>query len=165
MFALGECYQLGKGVAADPKLALEWITKAADLNEVNALDRLGDIYTKGMPGLKPDLKKAFACFSSARDLGLPEAYGNLGALFIKAPPGMKDEKMAVEIFKQGIEKGDPRSMYFYAVCLEDGRGGLAPDMDSARQWYVKAAELGVAGAQDWCHQHHAAFTPPVRPPQ
>ena len=78
---------------------------------------------------------------------------------------MKDEKMAVELFKQGIEKGDARSMYFYAVCLEDGRGGLAPDMDAAQQWYVKSAELGVAGAQDWCHQHHAAFTPPVRPPQ
>ena len=166
MLALGECYLLGnKGVATDPKLALWWITKAADLNEVNALDRLGDIYTKGMPGVKPDLKKAFACFSSAKDLGFPEAYGNLGALFIKAPPGMKDEKMAVELFKQGIEKGDARSMYFYAVCLEDGLGGLAPDMDAARQWYVKSAELGVAGAQDWCHQHHAAFTPPVRPPQ
>ncbi|MCX6969626.1 MAG: protein kinase [Verrucomicrobia bacterium] len=166
MFALGECYQLSKGVTRDPKLALEWINKAAERNEVNALNRLGDIYNKGIPGLvQPDLKKAFTYFSAAKDLGLSDAYGNLGALFMSAPPSMKDEKMAVEIFKQGIEKGDARSMYFYAVCLEEGLGGLAPDKAAARQSYVKAAELGVAGAQEWCRKNRVTFTPPVRPPR
>jgi hypothetical protein len=166
MFALGECYQLSKGVTRDPKLALEWINKAAERNEVNALNRLGDIYNKGIPGLvQPDLKKAFAYFSAAKDLGLANAYGNLGVLFMSAPPGMKDEKMAVEIFKQGIEKGDARSIYFYAVCLEDGLGGLAPDKAAARQSYVKAAELGVAGAQEWCRKNQVSFTPSTRPPR
>lgn len=166
MFALGECYQLSKGVTRDPKLALEWIRKAADQNEVNALNRLGDIYTKGIPGVvQPDLKTAFTYFSAAKDLGFADAYGNLGALFITAPPGMKDEKMAVEIFRQGIEKGDARSRYFYAVCLEEGRGGLAKNPEEARQAYIKAAELGVAGAQDWCRNHQVPFTPPVRPPR
>ena len=166
MFALGECYQLSKGVTRDPKLALEWINKAAERNEVNALNRLGDIYNKGIPGLvQTDLKKAFTYFSAAKDLGLSDAYGNLGALFMSAPPSMKDEKMAVEIFKQGIDKGDARSMYFYAVCLEEGLGGLAPDKAAARQSYVKAAELGVAGAQEWCRKNQVPFTPPVRPPR
>lgn len=164
MFALGECYQLSKGVTRDPRLALEWIRKAADQNEVNALNRLGDIYTKGIPGVvQPDLKKAFEYFSSAKDLGFADAYGNLGALFITAPPGMKDEKLAVEMFKQGIEKGDARSQYFYAVCLEEGRGGLAKNAEAAREAYVKAAGLGVPGAQDWCRSHQVPFTPPVRP--
>ncbi len=166
MFALGECYQLSKGVTRDPRLALEWIRKAADQNEVNALNRLGDIYTKGIPGIvQPDLKTAFAYFSAAKDLGFADAYGNLGALFITAPPGMKDEKMAVEIFKQGIEKGDARSQYFYAVCLEEGRGGLAKNPEAAREAYAKAAGLGVSGAQEWCRNHQVPFTPPVRPPR
>ncbi|MFA7234785.1 MAG: serine/threonine-protein kinase [Terrimicrobiaceae bacterium] len=165
MFALGECYQLGKGVTRDPMLALGWINKAAEQNEVHALNRLGDIYTKGIPDVvKPDLKKAFAYFTSAKDLGFPDAYGNLGVLFMNAPD-MKDEKMAVEIFKQGTEKGDARSMYFYAGCLEAGLGGLAVDKAEAQRWYVMAAERGVPKAQDWCRQHQVPFTQPVRPPR
>ena len=166
MFALGECYQLGKGVTADPKLALWWITKAADQNEINALNRLGSFYANGVPGVvQQDLPKAFAFFTSAKDLGYPAAYGNLGLLFLSAPGGMKDEKMAVEIFKQGIEKGDARSMYYYATCLEDGRGGLAVDKTAAQEKYVGAAEQGVSKSQDWCRKHQVPFTPPVRPTQ
>ena len=164
MFALGECYQLSAGVTRDPRLALWWINKAADQNEVNALNRLGDIYTKGIPGIvEPDLKTAFTYFTAAKNLGFPAAYGNLGSLFMTAPPGMKDEKMAVELFKQGMEKGDPRSMYFYAVCLESGLGGVATDKDTARQWYAKAAEQGVSKAQVWCRDNNVPFTPPARP--
>ncbi len=164
MFALGECYQLSAGVTRDPRLALWWIKKAADQSEVNALNRLGDIYNKGIPGIvEPDLKTAFTYFSAAKNLGFPAAYGNLGALFMKAPPGMKDEKMAVDLFKQGMEKGDPRSMYFYAVCLENGLGGLAGDKGTAQEWYVKAAELGVPNAQSWCRDNKVSFTPPARP--
>ena len=165
MFALGECYQRGKGVAADSKLALWWINKAADQNEVNALNRLGDFYANGIPGVvQQDLPKAFASFTSAKDLGYPDAYGNLGLLFLRAP-GMKDEKMAVEIFKQGIEKGDARSMYYYATCLEEGLGGLAIDKAAAREKYVRAAEQGVSKAQDWCRQHQVPFSTPVRQPR
>jgi serine/threonine protein kinase/TPR repeat protein len=165
MFLLGECYQLGKGVAPDSKLALEWATKAADQNEVHALNQLGDVYNKGLLGVKPDQKKAFAYFSLAKDLGLPDAYGNLGALYITASPEMKDEKMAVEIFKQGIEKENPLSMRFYAMCLEQGRAGLAIDKAGAKEWYVKAAERGDAGAQDWCRKNQVPFTPSARPPR
>jgi TPR repeat protein len=164
MFALGECYLLSKGVTRDPKLALEWLDKAAAQNDVQALNKLGDLSYRGIPGvLEPDIKKAFWYFSSAKDLGYPDAYGNLGALFMKAPAGLRDEKMAVEIFKQGIDKGDARSMCFYAICLEDGVGGLAKDPDAARPWYVKAAEQGVAKAQEWCREHQVPFTPSTRP--
>ena len=160
MLALGECYQLGKGVAPDMKLALDWITRAADQNEVNALNRLGGIYANGIPGIvPPDLTKAFALFSTAKDLGYADAYGNLGLLFLTAP-GMKDEKMAVEIFRQGIEKGDGRSMCYYASAIEGGLGGLGVDRVAAQDLYVKAAELGVMKAQDWCRKHHVPFTPP-----
>lgn len=165
MFATGECYLMSKGVTRDPSRAMEWFNKAAALNDVQALNKLGDIYYKnGIPGVvAPDVKKAFAYFSSAKDLGYPDAYGNLGALFMEAPTGMRDEKMAVEIFKQGIEKGDPRSMRFFAMCLEGGLGGLAKDPDAAREWHVKAAEKGVSQSQDWCRKHQVPFTPPVRP--
>lgn len=165
MFLLGECYQLGKGVAPDSELALEWATKAADQNEVHALNQLGDIYNKGLLGVKPDQKKAFAYFSLAKDLGLPDAYGNLGALYITATPEMRDEKMAVEIFKQGIEKENPLSMRFYAMCLEQGRAGLKIDRAEAKQWYVKAAVKGDAGAQDWCRKNQVPFSPSARAPR
>ncbi len=164
MFALGECYLLSNGVTRDPVKAMEWLHKAAELNDVQALNKLGDIYAKGPPGIaRQDLKKAFENFSAAKDLGHPAAFGNLGALFMTAPAGMKDEKLAVEIFQQGIEKGDPRSMYFYAVCLEDGMGELRKDKAAAQTWYIKAAEAGVPKAAEWCKTNNIPFTPPVRP--
>lgn len=164
MFALGECYLLSNGVTRDPVKAMEWLHKAAALDDVQALNKLGDIYAKGPPGIaRQDLKKAFEYFSAAKDLGYPAAFGNLGALFMTAPAGMKDEKLAVEIFQQGIEKGDPRSMYFYAVCLEDGLGELSKDKAAAQTWYIKAAEAGVAKAAEWCKTNNIPFTPPVRP--
>jgi len=164
MFALSECYLLSKGVTRDPARALEWLNKAAAANNVEALNKLGDLHAKGIPGVVPlDLKKAFAYFTSAKDLGFAPAFGNLGALFMTAPEGMKDEKLALDMFRQGADLGDPRSMYFYAVCLEDGHGELPKDKAAAQPWYVKAAELGNSKAQEWCQKTQVSFTPPARP--
>lgn len=159
MYALGECYLMSKGVTRDPRVGLQWIQKAADQNNVQALNKLGDLHARGLPGiLEKDLKQAFQFFTRAKDLGYPDAYGNLGALFMQAP-GMKDEKLAVELFRQGTEKGDPRSMLFYAMCAEQGLGGLEKNPELAREWYVKAAEQGVPQAADWCKQNSIPFTP------
>lgn len=163
MFALSECYLLSKGVTRDPARALEWLNKSAASKNVEALNKLGDLHTKGIPGVVPvDLKKAFAYFSEAKDLGFAPAFGNLGALFMTAPEGMKDEKLAVDMFRQGADHGDPRSVYFYAVCLEDGLGELPKDPAAARPWYVQAAELGNPKAQEWCQKNKVPFTPPAR---
>jgi len=164
MVALGECYLLSKGVTRDPRLAMEWLNKAAAQNDVLALDKLGDIHKKGIPGVvQPDFKKAFAYFSSAKDLGYLPAFSNLGALFMSAPEGMKDEKMAVGLFREGAEKGDARSAYFYALCLSEGHGGLEKDPAAARTWYVTAAEGGDASAQAWCKKNDVPFTPVPAP--
>ncbi|TSA31482.1 MAG: DUF1679 domain-containing protein, partial [Verrucomicrobiaceae bacterium] len=151
MFALGECYYYSKGVTRDPRLALEWLNKAAEQSNVRALDMLGTLYSKGIPGVLPrDLPKAFWYFTAAKDLGFAPAYGNLGVLFMTAEPKLADKKLAVDLFKQGAEKGDPRCMYFYAGCLRDGLGEVTKDKAAAQDWYVKAAELGVQEARDWC---------------
>jgi len=164
MFALGECYYYSKGVTRDPRLALEWLNKAAEQNNVRALDMLGTLYSKGVPGVLPrDLHKAFWYFTAAKNLGFAPAYGNLGALFMNAPPEQADKKLAVELFKQGAEKGDPRCMYFYASCLRDGLGEVTKDKAAAQDWYVKAAELGVQEARDWCRANNVNF--PVKTPR
>lgn len=166
MFALGECYYYSKGVTRDPNLALEWLNKAAKQNNVRALDMLGTLYSKGIPGVLPkDLHKAFWYFTAAKDLGFAPAYGNLGALFMTAPPGEADKKLAVELFKQGAEKGDPRSMYFYAGCLRDGLGEATKDKAAAQEWYVKAAELGMQEARDWCKANNVPFSTPAKLPR
>jgi len=162
MFAVGECYYYSKGVTRDPRLALEWLNKAAEQNNVRALDMLGTLFSKSIPGVLPrDLPKAFWYFTAAKDLGFAPAYGNLGALFMNAPPGQADKKLAVDLFKQGAEKGDPRCMYFYASCLRDGLGEVTKDKAAAQDWYVKAAELGVQEARDWCRANNV----PVKAPR
>jgi hypothetical protein len=164
MFALGECYYYSKGVTRDPRLALEWLYKAAGLDNARALDMLGTLSSKGIPGVLPrDLPKAFWYFTAAKDLGYAPAHGNLGVLFMTAEPKLADKKLAVELFKQGAEKGDPRCMYFYAGCLRDGLGEVTKDKATAQEWYVKAAELGVQEAREWCRANNVNF--PVKAPR
>ena len=158
MFALGECYYFSKGVTRDPRLALEWLGKAAAQNDVRALNMMGDLYNKGIPGVLPkDVQKAFASFTAAKDLGYAPAFGNLGALFMTAPEGMRDKKLAVDLFRQGAERGDLRSMYFYAGCLNEGLGDVPVDKEAAKAWFVKAAELGHSDARAWCKANNVPF--------
>jgi TPR repeat protein/serine/threonine protein kinase len=158
MFALGECYLFGKGVEKDPRKAIDLLTAAAGLNNVRALDLLGNVYRKGVPGLlEPNYAESFRLFSRAAELGFLDAQGNLGVLYINGQGAAKDEKKAASLFLDGAEKGNPSCMFYYAMCLEGGVG-VAKDADAAQEWYVKAARGGDRRAVDWCKKNGVSLS-------
>ena len=57
MTGLGECYYYGRGTEADKDKAIEYWSKAAEYEDVNALIAMSDLYQNGE--LEPDRKKAF----------------------------------------------------------------------------------------------------------
>lgn len=155
MFALGECLFHGKGTAKDQKRAVEFLTRAAAFNNPRALNMLGDIYRRGIPDLiQADPVESRRLFTQARDLGFLDAQGNLGVLYINGEGVPKDEKMALELFRSGAEQRSPLCMYFYAMCLEGGVGGLPKNPDQAREWYLRSAQAGNKAAVDWCKKNN-----------
>ena len=161
MYTLAECHLFGKGVPKDPKRALELLTAASALNNPRAMNLLGDLYRKGVPGLiKPNFDESVRLFSQAKDLGFLDAQGNLGVLYIYGQGVPKDEMKAAALFKDGAEKGNALCMYFYAMCF-DGGVGIDKDRESARVWYLRAAKGGNRTAIDWCKKNNIPLaTPP-----
>lgn len=149
IFLLGECFVFGKGVAQDPKRGIELLSMAAGLNNVRAMDMLGSLYRKGVPGLlTPDPDKAVRFYTDAAARGFLDSQGNLGVLSIRGEGVPKDEAKALGLFKDGAEKGNASCMFYYALCLEGGVG-TEKNESSAREWYEKSARGGDRRAMDW----------------
>ena len=160
MYALAECHLFGKGVARDPKRAVELLTSASALNNPRAMNLLGDIYRKGVPGvIEPDFAESVRLFSRAQELGFLDAQGNLGVLYIYGQGVSKDEDKAFGLFRDGAEKGNPLCMFFYAMCFEGGVG-VEKDREAAREWYVRAAQGGNKTALDWCKKNNIPLASP-----
>ena len=53
---------------------------------------------------------------------------------------------AVEWFTPCAEAGVPRAMFSLGCCLDEGKGGVAPDYPAAADWYRRAADAGVGDA-------------------
>ena len=160
MYTLAECYLFAKGVQKDPKRALELLTAASALNNPRAMNLLGDLYRKGVPGLiKPNFEESVRLFSQAKELGFLDAQGNLGVLYIYGQGVPKDEMKAVALFRDGAEKGNALCMYFYAMCF-DGGVGIDKDRESARIWYVRSAQGGNRTAIEWCKKNNIPLASP-----
>ncbi len=155
MVAKADCYYYGKGVPANPMLAVELLQSATVLNHPQGMNLLGDILKKGVPGqLPPNPNEAFRLFSAAQKLGNPDAQANLGVMYVNGLGVEKDPRRAMELWKDGSERlRSPACMLCYAVALE---GGLLGERrpDQARDWYYHAAKLGNAKALDWCHRNN-----------
>ncbi len=160
MYALAECHLFGKGVSKDPKRAIELLTAASALNNPRAINLLGDLYRKGVPGLlQPNYQESVRLFSQAKDLGFLDAQGNLGVLYIYGQGVPKDVRKAFALFKDGAEKGNPLCMYFYAMCF-DGGVAVEHDRESTRVWYVRAAQGGNRTAIEWCKKNNIPLASP-----
>lgn len=158
MFLLAECCLGGKGVTRDPRQAIELLQKAVEKNDPASMNRLGDLYKKGVPGvLEPDFKVAFGLFSRAVELGYDDALGNLGVLHIRGEGTDKNEREGLALIQQGVAKGNGPSLCLYAMCLEQGIAGVEINGQAARRMYIGAARAGNVPAQQWCREKNISF--------
>ena len=77
MNALGQLYQNGQGMPADPAKAVEWYQKAAEKKLAEAENNLGMLYLNGK-GVARDLGEAFKHFEIAANQGDGWGLNNLG---------------------------------------------------------------------------------------
>jgi serine/threonine protein kinase len=150
-YLLGECYLRGNGTNRDEKRGIALLEESSQGGNLFAKDLLGTCYHRGV-GVEKDPSKALRLFTEAADRDYGVSCGNLGVLCINGD-GMAqaDPQKAVKLFLKGIRLNDPMSFFHYARCLENGIG-VPASASQAQEFYLKAAEVGVKQAAEWCQK-------------
>ncbi|MEE9347309.1 MAG: peptidoglycan-binding protein [Robiginitomaculum sp.] len=83
----------------------------------------------------------------AANQGQPAAQYYLGNLYENGQGVSADAEQARKLTQSAAQSGHRIAMYDLALYYIEGKGGVAPDMAIAAQWFSKAAEFGMTDAQ------------------
>ena len=83
---------------------IEWLQKAADLGDDDAMTNIGYLYEKGL-GTAPDYAKAFEYYQKAADLGNPHGLADVAWMILTDLVPDPDYAKAVEYFTRSAESG------------------------------------------------------------
>lgn len=118
------------------KDAITWLTSAANNGSVEAQNKIGTIYAKGI-GTDINSTLAIQFFMKAAVNDSTTAYYNLGKMYEDS--GQYD--LAVEWYNKAIEQDYPNAMNNLADLYLKGKG-LVQNTHQAELLYIRAAELG-----------------------
>jgi localization factor PodJL len=139
-FEIGARYADGRGLAADPKAAVNWYQRAADAGFAPAQYRLASIYEKGM-GVDRDISRARALYAQAAAQGNTSAMHNLAVLNATGVEGKPDFAEAARWFKEAAERNVRDSQYNLAILYARGNG-VPQDLAQSYKWFAVAAMQG-----------------------
>uniref|UniRef100_UPI00402559CD protein kinase domain-containing protein n=1 Tax=Alloprevotella sp. TaxID=1872471 RepID=UPI00402559CD len=142
---LGECYELGQGVAQDYGKAVEWYRKAAEQGDSNGQWRLGVCYEFGQ-GVDKDYGEAVEWYRKSAEQGDACGQWQLGSCYEFGQGVTQDYGKAVEWYRKSAEQGDSVGQWNLGYCYELGQG-VDKDYGEAVEWYTKSAEQGDSEAQ------------------
>lgn len=113
------------------------------------------LHGKGAP---KDVKKAFELMKLAAEQGHPEATGALGYFYSQGVAVEKDERLALEWFRKGAEKGSAKACLNLGKLLIDGKADAGVPADLLRaeglRWITKAADKRLVEAAYTLGRYH-----------
>jgi TPR repeat protein len=131
----------GKGVPQDEKKGFNLIKQAADAGLASAQALEGELLFFGV-GAEKDQSAGIALWQKAAEAGDDWGGYNFAHASKKEHP-----EISMKYFKRGAEAGDDRSMFYYGWFLEEGMGGIEPDLETGTAWIERAATAGNPRAQ------------------
>jgi TPR repeat protein len=147
MTLLGELYNQGLGVAADPGKAADWYLLAAERGDAHALSALGLMALEGR-GMAKSPNQGKAWIERAAAKGEPRACHNL-ALLLLTTGADADLVRAVELLRRAAEAEIGGAQHALGVLHLKGRG-VSRDPAEAARWFEKAARNGnLAGEVEY----------------
>ena len=150
-FALARYLLAPNSSPEDRTRAVALLEAGVEKKDRRAITELGRLYKNGLPGvLEPNGPEAFRLLSDGQKAGSLTAQGELGTLYLFGIGVDKDERMAVELFRDGAEKENPLCAYYYAASLEQGD-------PAAKAFYIRAAQGGIDLAIKWCRANNVSF--------
>ena len=142
MNILGVCYMTGMNVAIDEVKAIDYLSQAAELENVQAMRNLAIVLENSS---EPDIKRAVELYTKAADKGDSYALNNLGVCYLTGDGTQKNAHKAVYYFEKAVKAGDDFAMINLADCYSIGNG-IRKNDKKAFDLYKQAADKGnIAG--------------------
>lgn len=133
------------GVEKNYSEAYDWLHRAAEQGNSDALNRLGWMCEAGL-GVQRDQSRAVNWFRQAAERGHLEAQFNLGAKYDNGEGVAQNHAEAARWYRLSAEQGFTDARFFLAQALETGEG-LPKNIQEAIDWYILAAEDGHKSAR------------------
>ena len=127
----------------NPQKAIDLLKKAARHGSGFAYYNMGNLYYNGKY-LPKDDNKAVDNWEKAVDLKYYEAASNLAYAYREGVGCEKDEKKGIELYKLAADNGSGFSANKLYYCYANGAWGVKKDIEVAKNYLFKAAELGDA---------------------
>ena len=137
MLFVGECLYNGNSVQMDVDAAVQWFRKGAEAGNVFCMYWMGHAYDNGN-GVPQDKDTAMDWYRRAAEKG--------HVISKKIIEDNENVESPFEGFLKKAEAGDAQSMYMVGMCYESGVR-VEKNIDTAREWYAKAAEAGNESAK------------------
>ncbi len=145
---LARYYEQGIGVQPNRELHRDYVLKAAETHDPEALVEKARLLIKG-EDMEPDPKMALAILNNLeqnRTHTVPGMYFLLGYLHEEGLGTPQNMALAYQFYIRGAEQDDAKSMNNLGSMYERGTG-VAKNLSEARRWYEQAAELGNEDAR------------------
>lgn len=139
-------YYLGRnGHGQDYARAMQLFQQGVEAGDALSHYGVATLYSRGL-GVELDYLRARYHYEKAAEGGVRRAYYNLGVFYHKGFGVIQSNSRARMLFGVAAKMGEPHAYYTLGIFDEEGLDGPV-DLDSARQWYHKAAAEKVVGAQ------------------
>ena len=151
-YELAEIFAEGKGVARNPKLAVQYAAQSAAQGNAKALYRLAALVFEGK-GATQDVGRASGLFKDCRKpleelakKGDADAQAKLGVLLMRGLSGPPEQEAAKEWTIKAAKQGNAKAQYDLGSLYLFGRV-VKKDLTAALNWFLKGAKGGHPGAQ------------------
>lgn len=120
-YRLGRCYDKGRGVTENDKLAFQWYQKAAAQDHGKSLYAVGKCYKDGK-GVEKDRKKAVEYFTKAARQDNADGQYQLGKAYLKGKGIAADQKKAKSWLTKAV-KNEKGGEEIIAKIRQDAKDG------------------------------------------
>jgi len=126
------------------KQALEFLTRAASANHVQAVIELGLCYYSGR-WVQEDRRQALVLWAKASAMGSREARLRIAALSVRTEKNAKTLSAIIAELEQAAQKGSVLAQVALGFCYETGTG-VEKRIPEAVKWYRSSAQRGSQDA-------------------
>jgi TPR repeat protein len=145
-FHMGMLYDMGRGVAVDPRQSVSWYQRAALAGHRNAQHNLGVAYAEGV-GVEMDIHEALQWWSRSAQQGNTDAQYNLGVIYaIGRDDVIPNVVKALKWWRMAAVNGDALAQYNLGTLYANGDATVRNYCEAVR-WWEKSAQGGVTQAE------------------
>lgn len=143
---VGAAYIEGEGIKRDIGKGVEYLTKAAAQNMLEAIRRLAVYNKSGIDSLPADKQQAFAWYLKGAELGDEVCEYQVGCSFLLGDGIEIDDTAAATWLLKAVDKGNADAMFAVGVMHINGRH-FDQNTETAKHWYQQAADKGCEVAK------------------